>query len=362
MASDRSANASGLVRSGYVPVMIYAPIVLAQARGYYADAGVEVELRAMPTGRDIVPNLVSGRFDIAAGGPGPDFWQALRDGHDIRLIAPLHAERPPATTPLIARADLFDSGEVASVEDLRGRPVSSPSPGVPLFWLHSALERGGLTLDDVDLRFVPYDQVGAAFQRREIDAALLGEPLVTDLIDRGIAARLESDFVDGLQPTYLYTLAETLETRRDEITRFVSAYLRACADLQSGNLDLGWSAASTMDVISHFTDVPGVEVAESMHPIYEPEGRFRRGSIARIYDFFVARGDVEPIDGFDPDSLIDESIVEALRDGSHPPTSSPNPGREGARGESQHERGSSDASIGQPSPRIGREEGGEGRP
>ncbi len=98
---------------------------------------------------------VTGRFDIAAGGPGPDFWQALTDGYDIRLIAPLHAERPPATTPLIVRADLFDSGVVASVDDLRGRPVSSPSAGTPLFWLHSSLARGGVTLEDVDLRIVP---------------------------------------------------------------------------------------------------------------------------------------------------------------------------------------------------------------
>lgn len=300
------------IRSGYVTVLIYAPLVLAQERGYYADAGINVDMTALPAGRDIVPSLVSGRFDIAAGGPGPDFWQALADGHDIRLIAPLHAEQPPATTPLIVRADLFDSGEITSVDDLRGRPVSSPSPGTPLFWLHSALEHGGLSLDDVDLRFVQYHDVGAAFERKEIDAALLGEPLVTDLIDHRLAARLESDFVDGLQPTYLYTLRETLEERFGEVTAFTAAYLRACADLQSGDPERGWDAPSTQATISHFTDVPDVEVVESMHPLYEPEGRFRRGSIGRIYDFFVSRGEVAPVPGLDPDSLIDERIVEAI--------------------------------------------------
>ncbi len=301
------------IRSGYVTVLIYAPLVLAQERGYYAEAGIETAMTALPTGKDIVPSLIAGRFDIAAGGPGPDFWQALADGHDIRLIAPLHAERPPATTPLIVRADLFDSGEIASVDDLRGRRVSSPSPGTPLFWLHSALERGGLTLDDVDLQFVQYHDVGGAFQRKEIDAALLGEPLVTDLIDRRLAARLESDFVDGLQPTYLYTLRKTLEERFDALTAFTAAYLRACADLQSNDPERDWNAPSTLATIAGFTDVPGVEVMESMRPIYEPEGQFRRGSVGRIYDFFVSRGAVEAIPDFDPDSLIDERVVEAVR-------------------------------------------------
>lgn len=307
MSQDR-----GVIHSCYVTVLIYAPLVLARDRGYFADAGIDIELTALPTGKAIVPGLVSGRFDIAIGGPGPDFWAALAAGHDIRLIAPLHAERPPATTPLIVRADLLDSGDITSVDDLRGRPVSSPSSGTPLFWLYSALERGGLTLDDVDLQFVQYDEVGDAFERKTIDAALLGEPLVTDLIERRLAARLESDFVDGLQPTYLYTLGNTLETRFDEVSAFVTAYLRACADLESNDPDCGWSAATTLESIANFTDIAGVEVAESMRPVFQPDGHFRRGSIARIYDFFVSRGEVEPIPGLDPDSLIDERVVERL--------------------------------------------------
>ena len=307
------SRGEAIIRSGYVPVLIYAPLVLAHDRGYFADARIDVELTSLPTGRDIVPNLISGRFDVAAGGPGPDFWEALAAGHDIRLIAPLHAEEPPATTPLIVRADLFDSGEITSIDDLRGRPVSSPSWGTPLFWLHSALERGGLTLDDVDLRLVQYDEVGGAFVRKEIDAALLGEPLVTDLIDRRLAARLESDFVDGLQPTYLYTLRETLDENFDAVCSFIAAYLRACADLGSGDPERGWAAPSTLDSISGFTDISGVEVAESMRPVFQADGTFRRGSIGRIYDFFVSRGAVDPIPGLDPDSLIDERVVEAVR-------------------------------------------------
>ncbi len=301
------------IRSGYVTVLIYAPLVLARERGYFTDAGLNVELTALPAGKDIVPSLLDGRFDIAAGGPGPDFWRALAGGHDIRLIAPLHAEQPPATTPLIVRADLLDSGEISSVDDLRGRPVSSPSPGTPLFWLHSALEHGGLSLNDVDLRFVQYHDVGAAFERKEIDAALLGEPLVTDLIDRRLAARLESDFVDGLQPTYLYTLGRTLDERFDDVVAFTAAYLRACVDLQSGDPKRDWNAPETLATIAHFTDVPDAEVIESMRPHYEPEGSFRRGSVGRIYDFFVARGEVAPIPNLDPDSLIDERVIEAVR-------------------------------------------------
>lgn len=303
-----SEQTAGTVRSGYVPVLIYTPVVLARDRGYYDQLGIDARLERLKTGADIVPFTLSGRFDVAVGGPGPDFWRALADGYNLRLIAPLHAERPPAVTPLLVRADLVETGAVESVADLRDRPVSSPSPGVPLFWLDSALRSGGLGVEDVDLRIVGYGDVGAAFQSGEIDAALLGEPLVADLVERGLAIRLASDFVDGLQPTYLYCLRSTLEDRRDEIVRFVAGYLRACADLESDDSKRSWQAESTRLTVASFTDVGNQAIPDPMRPTYEPEATFRYGSLERLYRFFVNRGDVEPMSGFEPSSLIDAAV------------------------------------------------------
>lgn len=296
------------IQSGYVPVLIYTPVVLAHDRGYYQRFVVDAQLNRLPTGADIVPNTLAGRFDLGIGGPGPDFWRAIAEGHRLRLIAPMHAERPPAATPLIVRRDLFDSGEVSSVEDLRGRPVSSPSLGAPLFWLASALETEGLTVDDVDLQVIGYADVGPALADRTVDAALLGEPLVTDLIDSGIATRLASDFVDGLQPTYLYTLQETLDERRDDLVRFVAGYLLACADLQSRDPARSWNADHVLQTIATFTEIQSAEIIEAMHPSYEPTATFHTGSLQRLYDFFLNHGAITPIPDFDPESLIDESI------------------------------------------------------
>lgn len=298
-----------LIRCDYLPVLVYTPIVLAQRRSYYQGLGLEVALESLTSGAEAIPNLLSGRLDVATCGPGPTFWQAVRQGHDVRIIAPLHAEHPPATTPLIVRASLFDSGEVDTVADLRGRPVASPSPGVPLYWLASALESGGLTFDDVELRSVPYTEVGTAFERGDVDAALLGEPLATALVERGIAARLASDFVDGLQATYLFTRQESLQERGEEITRFVAGYLRACQDLESGDQRRGWAAPDVVELVADFTGTPGYEVMELVHPQYEPQGRFQEGSLERIYEFFVAHHMIDPIPNFKPASLIEHSVT-----------------------------------------------------
>lgn len=306
-------TASPALRSCYIPVLIYTPAVLARARGYYQALGLDVRLERLATGANLMPFTLNGTLDVTIGGAGSDYFNALAAGHELRLLAPFHAERPPAVTPLLVRADLHASGAVRKVADLRGRPVSAPTPGAPLYWLASALESGGLTVRDVDLRYVGYGDVGAAFERGELDGALLGEPLVSDLVARGLAVRLADDFVDGLQPTYLYCLRSVLDERRTDIVRFVAGQLRVYADLASGDPARAWDAPDTLAVITDFTDVPSARIAAAQRPFYDPRGRFQPESLERLYRFFVDNGYVEPLPTFDPAALIDPTIVpEAL--------------------------------------------------
>lgn len=305
---------SPTLRSCYIPVLIYTPAVLAHARGYYQALGLDVRLERLATGANLMPYTLDGRLDVTIGGAGADLFNAVAAGHELRLLVPFHAERPPAATPLIVRADLHASGAVREVADLRDRPVSAPTNGAPLFWLASALESGGLTVRDVELRFVGYGDIGAAFERGELAGALLGEPLVSELVERGLAVRLADDFVDGLQPTYSYCLRSALEEeRREDVVRFVAGQLRVYADLESGNGARDWNAPDAHRVISEFTDVASARVAEAQRPYFDPQGRFQPESLERLYRFFVDYGYVEPLPNFDPLALIEPSIVpEAL--------------------------------------------------
>lgn len=310
MADDGSRAA---LRSCYIPVLIYTPAILAPTRGYYRELGLEIEQEQLASGTNLVPFTVSGRLDVTIGGAGADLFNALTEGHDIRLLAPFHSERPPATTPLIVRTDLYESGAVRTVADLRGRNVSAPTRGAPLFWLASALATGGLTVNDVELHFVGYREVEGAFAEGIIDASLLGEPLVEDLVERGLAVRLADDFVDGLQPTYLYCLRSTLERRRDDVVRFVAGQLRAYADLESDDPARNWDAPDTSQIIAEFTDFPGDRVPRAMRPHYDPRARLHSEHVERLYRFFADYNYVDSMPDFEPAALLEpELVAEAL--------------------------------------------------
>ncbi len=65
-----------VVRIGYVPVLIYAPLYIAVERGYFADAGIDAQLVPVQGGSNSVVQLAAGNFDAAVGGVGAGLLNA----------------------------------------------------------------------------------------------------------------------------------------------------------------------------------------------------------------------------------------------------------------------------------------------
>ena len=119
-----------------------------------------------------------------------------------RLIAPLHTERPPVATPLTVRKALWDSGEVRSVADLKGRRVALNSKASATeYWLYAALATGGLTPNDVDVVELPFPDAVAAMANGVLDASLIGEPNAVLGEQNGALVRLSEDFIARLAGT-----------------------------------------------------------------------------------------------------------------------------------------------------------------
>ena len=122
-----------------------------------------------------------------------------------RLIAPLHTEKPPVATPLTVRKALWDSGEVRSVADLKGRKVALNSKASAVeYWLHAALATGGLTPNDVDVVEMPFPDASSRWRTACSTASLIGEPYATQGEQTGAIVRLTEDFIDDFQVTAVY--------------------------------------------------------------------------------------------------------------------------------------------------------------
>ncbi|MGE3909884.1 MAG: ABC transporter substrate-binding protein [Chloroflexota bacterium] len=302
-----SAQAPLKVRMSVLPIFISAPIFIAQDKGYFAEAGIDLEMTTLWQASEIIAGFASDSLDASAGGFGPAQMNAVAQGAlDVRLVAPLHSEKPPVSTPLVVRKALWDDGTVTSVADLKGRKIAINSRGSAVeYWMYAALATGGLTPADVDLVVMSFQDASVALANGAIDGALIGEPDVTRAELAGNVVRLTEDFVDDIQVTAVYFKTDFLEANRPAVERFVAAYLRGARDLAGD----GYRDPVNVAILEKATKVEASTISIARVPFHDPNGRIHIEDFQKMQDFFVEQGTVRtPID---IPSVVDLSVAEA---------------------------------------------------
>lgn len=294
------------IRVVHVPVLIFAPLYVAIERGYFAQQGLEVELITTPGGVSSFAVLAGGRAEVVVGGLGAALFNAAARGLDFKVVGPVHMEKPPVSTPLVVSKKAFDSGEIRSVRDLRGKKVSVNVIGSATeFWLHAALLRGGLTIDDVQMVAVSFPDVPAALANGAIAAGLLGEPLATLAEEQGQIVRLSEDFINGVQVTALYYSGEFMRQQRKLAAAFMVAWLKASRDLYGD----GYKRDDVAQIVEKYTRVPAAIVKKARPPFHEPNGKMNFNDFKRLQEFFRKRGELTYEKPLEPAQYVDTSFV-----------------------------------------------------
>ena len=296
------------VKMGFVPVSIFAPVFVGKEKGYFAEEGIDLQLEPFPGGSDPVVLTASGQLDLAIGGAGPAFWNALALDLPITVIAPGHAESNPVATPLMISKEECLSSEITSVSDLEGKTVSVNAPGATEYWLNAALSTGGLTINDVEITALAFPDAVAALQSGAIDAAMVGEPLATKAEQDGLAVRLTTDFpVYDVQPTLIYANNSWLENNPELAEGFATGYMRAVTDMA----DDGFSDPTNLAIIEEYTGVPADLVAASVKPVYAVDGLVNAEGLLKLQSFFRERGFLQYEEDLDPSTFIDQQYIMA---------------------------------------------------
>jgi putative hydroxymethylpyrimidine transport system substrate-binding protein len=121
----------------------HAPIIVAQQRGYFADAGLEVEIIAPADPNDPPKLVAAGEAEIAIGYQ-PQLHIQVDQGLPLARIGTLVA------TPLNSLVVLADS-PIATIADLAGRKIGFSVGGFEDALLGAMLAGHGLTLADIEL-------------------------------------------------------------------------------------------------------------------------------------------------------------------------------------------------------------------
>lgn len=141
----------------------HATLIIAEKKGFFAEAGLEVEM-IEPANPNDPPRLVAaGRADLAVSYQ-PQLHIQVDQGLPLTRVATLVAT--PLTTLLA-----LEGGPVETVADLRGRKVGFSVGGFEDAVLGAMLENAGLALDEVELINVNFS-LSPALLTGQVDAVI----------------------------------------------------------------------------------------------------------------------------------------------------------------------------------------------
>jgi NitT/TauT family transport system substrate-binding protein len=148
---------------GYIPNVQFAPFYVADQRGYYRRAGLNVAFNYASS-----PNLLelvgAGRMDLAIA-DGTDAIAAVAQGVPIVYVMAEYQRFPVAIFSLAG-------SHIRSVADLRGKTIGVPGRyGATYVGLLAALHAAGLRPSDVKIQTIGYTQVESVAARK-VDAAV----------------------------------------------------------------------------------------------------------------------------------------------------------------------------------------------
>ena len=208
---------------GYIPNVQYAPFYVAVDKGYFRDAGIEIEFD-YSTETDGVSLVGAGelQFSIASG---EQVLLARAQALPVVYVMTWWQDSPVAVTSMT-------SSGIQSPQDLAGKKIGLPGLyGASYIGLQALLSAANLQESDVTLDSVGYNQVEAliAGQEQAIVVYANNEPLQLQARGYDVSTIRVADYVH-LASNGLITNEKTIRENPDLIQRMVQASLKGLAD------------------------------------------------------------------------------------------------------------------------------------
>jgi ABC-type nitrate/sulfonate/bicarbonate transport system substrate-binding protein len=297
------------VKIGFVPSESFAPLFVAHERGHFKAQGLTTELVRLPSGAAILTQVSTGDLQVGGGALGAAAFNAANQKLPVAFVAPMHYAFNEDY--LVVRKAEIDAGRFKAVADLRGKPCAINAKGVATEWvLDEVLQTGGLRIDNVDIKTLPFPEMLPALDNGAIHCGIITEPFATQAEEKSIGIRpLKAK--PGAKPvpiTVAFWNSDWAKKNDAAARGFMAGYLRAVRDLSEPN---AWKAPVHTEIISKHTGVSANVLVKTRAPSFSPNLELEEKIMMSQQEFNLRLGylkykELKPIK-----ELIDLSYAEA---------------------------------------------------
>jgi NitT/TauT family transport system substrate-binding protein len=208
---------------GYIPNIQFAPLYVAVDKGYFKDAGIELEFDySIETDAVSLVGANNLQFAVVSG---EQVLLARAQGLPIVYVCAWYQNYPVAVVSKIEQG-------IKTPADLKGKKIGLPGLfGANYIGLDALLFSAGLSEKDVTLDSIGFNQVAAlaADQERAVSVYTTNEPVQLEAQGYRLNEIRVADYVD-LASNGLITNEATLKKDPELVQRLTTAFLRGLAD------------------------------------------------------------------------------------------------------------------------------------
>jgi NitT/TauT family transport system substrate-binding protein len=216
---------------GYVPSTLFAPVFVAQERGYLRDAGFNATLTPIVAGQDAMALVAQSQMDVATAGLSAAFFNAINRALEVKFVASTGYQ--PAKghpTALMLRQDLYDAGgRDAGV--LKGKTVGwlGNAGATAGYYVALILRKYGLTMKDIQAVNIAAPDQQVALERKAVDAMFCSAPFTALFAEKKLAQIIGAAPV-GIAGTGIF-FGPTLLNDAPTATAVMKAFRRGANDV-----------------------------------------------------------------------------------------------------------------------------------
>ncbi|QPF92379.1 ABC transporter substrate-binding protein [Bradyrhizobium commune] len=294
-----------------------APVFIAQDKGYFREAGLDVELKFFDAAQPIAVATTSGDVDFGVTAFTAGLYNLAGKGV-LKVIGGMSREK--AGYPLIgyfASNNAYAAG-LKTPKDLAGKRIAVTQVGSSFHYSLGLLaDKYGFRLADV--KIVPLQSLSnaaAALKGETVDAALLPISTARKLMDDGGAKFL--GWVGDETPWQLGAVFASPKTLTNKVlvTKFLGVLAKAdreyhhviLAAMKDGVAPINEQTKPLLEIIAKYTNLPVEQVVGNCAYI-DPDGRLDVKNVDNQIKWLQEQGFADK--GFDANAIIAKDLVKA---------------------------------------------------
>ena len=306
------AAAQDKVVIGSVTGIAAAGTYIADEKGYFKDAGIQVDIEDLASAADAMASLATNQFQVVEGGYSAGYWNAL--AKNFPIITAFERGSRPTNHYIVIPAG--SAGKIKTVADLKGHSLTVNAPGsLTVYEAGKMLESAGLSIKDVDVKYMPFPQMMIALKNGAVDAAEEIPPFVDIGKEQGLLTPIAS-IDETLKPYPVTSIAYQINTdwaakNKDTVRKFFLAIARGTRDYCQA-YHHGPNRSEIEDImIKHKVMSHKALLDRIPWQGRDPNGRMDAGTVLDIQDWFSKEGMITQ--KFPADRLIDNEYADYVQ-------------------------------------------------